>query len=111
MNHKGKVLQLVQAQPLQVNKFLAMSLFRVENLGGSAKTTGYPINHFVGSDIKKLILLDNKFHGKDNLKTLGLIEHEIKEVINPCLASTEVSEPMKEHLEAKKKSLEIFKTV
>jgi len=45
------------------------------------------------------------------MKTLALINHEINEVIDPCLASSHVSEEMKGHLEAKKKSLELFKAV
>ncbi len=86
--------------------------------GGGSSSSGvkpsgasFPLKHFTGNDAKKLIAIDNKFHGKDQIKTKALIDYEIKEVINPCLASSSVNAEVKAHLEAKKKSLETFKQV
>jgi hypothetical protein len=76
---------------------------------GSGSGTSFPLKHFTGNDAKKLIAIDNKFHGKDQIKTKALIDYEIKEVINPCLAASSVNAEVKTHLEAKKKSLEVFR--
>jgi len=88
----------------------------VASSGGSVKAgtgskggAGFPLKHFTGHEAKKLIAIDNKYHGKDVIRTKGLIDYEIKEVINPCLAASSVSAEVKAHLEAKKKSLESFR--
>jgi len=77
----------------------------------SGSGSNFPLKHFTGNDAKKLIAIDNKFHGKDQIKTKALIDYEIKDVINPCLAASSVDAEVKAHLEAKKKSLEVFKQV
>jgi hypothetical protein len=52
--------------------------------------------------------MDEKLHGKDLCRSLMLANHEIKEVIDPALASPAVDEELKKYLLVKKKTLSVF---
>ena len=69
------------------------------------------MNHFTGGDPTKLRQIDEKFHGKDYLKTLMLLNSEIKDIIDPALASPAVDNELKKYLLTKKKSLMLFQDV
>lgn len=65
----------------------------------------------MGKDAEKIIKTDEKYHSKECLKTIKLIDNEIKEVIDPVLKSKQAQDAVVKHLLIKRKSLTTFKEV
>ena len=67
---------------------------------------------YYAKDITEAVIeRDKKYHNKTYLMTLGLLDREMKKVIDPCLDSTEVQEDIRVYLQEKRKELESLQKV